>query len=96
MPLLGWWPATPTCSSYRATGLPSVLTWTASRARWHCSLVGALAMSLPMLVSTLSQRWTRVEGGSWEILSAARRVRVEPGPKSGTGSWFLLSYFLGL
>nr|XP_031546599.1 triokinase/FMN cyclase isoform X2 [Vicugna pacos] len=47
-PLLAWWPATPTCSSCRATVWPSALTWTVSRARWHFCRAGALAMSLPM------------------------------------------------
>lgn len=66
-PSLAWWPATPTCSSCKATVWPSALTWIVSRAKWHYCRVGALAMSPPMPVSTLGQRWQwalgRVDGG---------------------------------
>ena len=81
--LLAWWPATPAYSSCRATAWPSVLTWTVSRAGWPYCRVGAPAMSLPMLVSTLSRGggWAlgRVDGGCWEIFGTVRRFRMEPG-----------------
>lgn len=90
MPLLAWWPATPTCSSCRATVWPSVLTWTASRAEWHCCRVVDPAMSLPTPVSTLARgtEWVlgRVDGASREIVTVTRRHRTEPGPELGTRS----------